>query len=72
MADKSKPAFAHGNREQGGAVGMTLREYAAIQILPALLVNTARTPNMALYDAWKSVSSDAVKIADTLIAELDK
>jgi hypothetical protein len=26
------PAFAHGNPEQGGSEGMTLREYAAIKL----------------------------------------
>lgn len=30
--DDSGPAFAHGNPEQGGDPGMTLRQYAAIKL----------------------------------------
>lgn len=36
MVDKSPPAFAHGNPEQGGDPGMSLRDYFAGQVLIGL------------------------------------
>lgn len=64
MPDKSPPAFAHGNREQGGDPGMSLRDYFAGQAL-ASFESCDTLPA-------KQVAEYCYEVANAMLAEREK
>ena len=69
------PAFAYGNHEQGGASGMSLRDYFAGQALAGICAGLCATPEGEHDDrsandrmAFKQAEKDAYRIADSMLA----
>ncbi|WP_043767568.1 hypothetical protein [Algiphilus aromaticivorans] len=55
------PAFAHGNPDQGGAAGMSMRDYFAAKVMHALITR------LELKDDPKKVPGVAYAVADAML-----
>lgn len=62
------PAFAHGNPEQGGDPGMSLRDWFAGQALVGILSTSAAPAMFGLQGAEPRTAETAYVIADAMLA----
>jgi hypothetical protein len=65
-AVSGEPAFGHGNHEQGGAPGITKREYFAGQALAGMFANSKLTTF-----ELDELAGGALRAADILLAALE-
>lgn len=79
MKDTSGPAFPFTEKDGGGNhfhsyMGMTLRDYAAIEALHGMLAHPTRyKPRSGASANWhEAISEEAYQIADAMIAERSK
>ena len=65
MENSKEAAFGHGNPEQGGARGLTKREYFAGLAMKGILATTDSKPNYDIVAKW------SIEQADELLKQLE-
>ena len=67
--DNGGPAFPHGNPQQGGDPGMSLRDWFAGQALPGVIQTCNRDTMPANEARSEYFARKAYEIADAMLAE---